>query len=67
MHDIFPQFIALSWGLSAAMVVENQGGGDVLRGSFSDWTQIPVGSHQPPGTLGAGMAAGGIAAMVACH
>lgn len=28
---------------------------------------IPVSSHQPPGTLGAGMAAGGIAAMVACH
>lgn len=67
MHDIFPQFIALSWGLSAAMVVESQGGGDVLRGSFSDWTHIPVGSHQLPGTLGAGMAAGGIAAMVACH
>ena len=41
MHDMFPQFIALSWGLSAAMVVESQGGGDVLRGSFSDWTQHP--------------------------
>ena len=41
MHDMFPQFIALSWGLSAAMVVESQGGGDVLRGIFCDWTQHP--------------------------
>ena len=41
MQDKFPQFIALSWGLSAAIVVESQGGGDVLRGSCSDWTQHP--------------------------
>ena len=33
MQDKFPQFVALSWGLSAAIVVESQGGGDVLRGS----------------------------------
>lgn len=49
------------------MATESQGGGNVLRGRCGDSLSIPMPSHQPPGALGAGVAAGGIAAMVACH